>query len=197
MAISKAFWRGFESVSEPRTASQWVWLGRSTPHLWEIELAWRIQYPPFFAWNELFPQNPGPELELVDHSYLVQYSTFTFDALAWRVAATIGTHSCDLVLMQWVESAAVRSLFMLAEGTHSICWLGNLPPIQIDARRRLYGHLAYGQGVLFGGGWTITPGFLAPGLGVHPVGPAWLPLHSDMDMSGGTAPTSFTVTWLA
>jgi len=196
VAISKAAWRAFESTSEPRTRSQWVWLGRSTPMWWEPSWSGNILEPPDTPSPVPFPSDPAPLASFVDHAYLAQHDGDSFDTLAWKALFTVEGFDFDLRILQWQEASWFRSLVMLARGTSARCWLGSVQASQRDARLDQIRHKSYGLAALAGGSWTITPGFLANGFNLACVQPSWSQHAGILDMTAGPQPTSMVLTWI-
>lgn len=196
MAISKAAWRAFDTCAEPRTPSQWVWLGRSTPMWWRVNWSGLLQPPPSGAPAVPFPSNPGPQVSFKDHAYLAQHDAGSWDTLAWDTTQSSGGVTYRTIVQWWTTATNVEVAVSLIVGTFARVWWGKAPVSQRDARLDDIRIPPFGSGTLVGGSLHATPGISFNALGLECVQPAWSTRRGIFDMVGGPPPTSLDLTYI-
>lgn len=195
MATSKAAWRAYSQCAEPRTSSQWVWLGRTTPMWWELH--WEAAYPPepFRSPHNAWVNSPPVQLSFVDHAYRALYGGDDWATLAWEGEAHLTNYTVRCVLQQWQDAGSTRSVMTLCDSQTCYIWSGQIAASQFDARCGFIPHPSWGVGTRTGSDVACTPGFGATALNIDAVRPAWAPAKPGLDLTGGTALTSLALKW--
>lgn len=196
MVIKKAAWRAFESLSEPRTADQWVWLGRSTPMWWEVIWSGFLQPPPAGAPVIVFPTTPPPQISFVDRPYTVSDTEGVFSTLGWDSTHVKDGLTYRLISQHWQTGGWTRTAVILRVGNDCRVWLGRAPLTQRDARLDSVRLSPYGQGIAAGENLVALQNPSGNAIALRCVTAQHQIPEGIFDMTGGAVPASITFSWV-